>query len=62
MHDAPLKFERAFDGRNTFRGEVKIFDRGLDVGVAEQSLKHEDIGALVKLVGGKTMALMPSSA
>lgn len=35
---------------------MKIFDRGFDVGVAEQSLKNKDIGALVKLVGGKTMA------
>lgn len=35
---------------------MKIFDRGLDVGMAEQTLEHEDISALIKLVGGKTMA------
>lgn len=35
---------------------MKIFDRCFDVGVAEQTLEHEDIGALIKLVGGKTMA------
>jgi hypothetical protein len=56
MHDTLLQFERAFDRRNPFRGEVKIFDRGFDVGVAKQALKNKDIGALVKLVGGKTMA------
>lgn len=52
----PLKFERAFERRNPVGCEMKISDRGLDVGMAEQTLEHEDISALIKLMGGKTMA------
>lgn len=35
---------------------MKIFDRGFDVGMAKQTLEYKDIGALIKLVGGKTMS------
>jgi len=35
---------------------MQVSDRGFDVGVAQQLLEYEDIGALIKLVGGKAVA------
>jgi hypothetical protein len=51
----PLLFERALDRGEALWGDVQVSDRSPDVGMAEQTLEHEDIGALMQLVGGKAV-------
>ena len=51
-----LLLERAPDGGNPFGSKVEIPDCGLNVGMPQQALKHENISALLKLVGSEAMA------
>jgi hypothetical protein len=67
VHGALLWFQGALEAGQTFRRQVQVLDGGLDAGVAKQALQHEDVAALLQLVGGEAVAqgvdaLPPSQA
>jgi hypothetical protein len=58
----PQPVERALDIGDHGWGDVTVVRRRIYFGMAQQRLDLSDMGVVLDQVGGKAMALMPSSA